>query len=142
MFILPEGGGFGFDCACLSSTFINFCMCPSFPFVGGMWDSIVLIPDHCLSFYFEVGRGTYIFPLKYDKTLFWKGFVVKDSKQEHTQVISFWKNYGKFNCVSDHLVTATYFLSDGDTEMTFFRASVRLKSCVYNSSLTPFLETL
>ena len=29
-------------------------MCPSFPFgiEGGMWDVIVLIPDHCLSIYF------------------------------------------------------------------------------------------
>ena len=29
-------------------------MCPSFPFgiKGGIWDVIVLIPDHCLSIYF------------------------------------------------------------------------------------------
>ena len=29
-------------------------MCASFPFrfEGGMWDLIVLIPDHCLSIYF------------------------------------------------------------------------------------------
>ena len=35
-------------CGCLS----NF-VCPSFPFgiKGGMWDVIVLIPDHCLSIY-------------------------------------------------------------------------------------------
>ena len=41
-------------CACLSLTFITCCMCPSFPFgIGvGMWDVIVLIPDHCLSIYF------------------------------------------------------------------------------------------
>ena len=31
------------------------CVCPSFPFgiEGGMWDVIVLIPDHCLSIYLE-----------------------------------------------------------------------------------------
>ena len=30
-------------------------MCPSFPFgiEGGIWDLIVLIPDHCLSIYFK-----------------------------------------------------------------------------------------
>ena len=31
------------------------CVCPSFPFdiESGMWDVIVLIPDHCLSIYFS-----------------------------------------------------------------------------------------
>ena len=30
------------------------CVCASFPFgyEGGMWDVIVLVPDHCLSVYF------------------------------------------------------------------------------------------
>ena len=34
-------------------------MCPSFPFgiEGGMWDVIVLIPDHCLSIYFAAIVG-------------------------------------------------------------------------------------
>ena len=38
-------------CTCLSSALVKFCVCPSFPFgiEGGMWDEIVLIPDHCLS---------------------------------------------------------------------------------------------
>ena len=33
----------------------NLCVCPSFPFgiEGGMWDVVVLIPDHCLSIYFS-----------------------------------------------------------------------------------------
>ena len=41
-------------CACLSSKFINLCVC-CFPFwfEGGMWDLILLIPYHCLPFYFE-----------------------------------------------------------------------------------------
>ena len=41
-------------CACLLWAFVKFCVCPSFPFgiEGGMWDVIVLIPDHCLSIYF------------------------------------------------------------------------------------------
>ena len=32
-----------------------FYVCPSFPFgiEGGMWDVIVLIPDHCFSLYFS-----------------------------------------------------------------------------------------
>ena len=42
------------NCACLSRALVKFCVCPSFPFgiEGGMWDVIVLIPDHCLSIYF------------------------------------------------------------------------------------------
>ena len=40
-------------CMCLSYALVKFCACPSFPFgiEGGMWDVIVLIPDHCLSIY-------------------------------------------------------------------------------------------
>ena len=39
--------------ACLSlKTFISLCVCVSFPFdfMGWLWDLIVLVPDHCLSF--------------------------------------------------------------------------------------------
>ena len=34
-----------------SWAFVKFCVCPSFLFgiEGGMWDVIVLIPDHCLT---------------------------------------------------------------------------------------------
>ena len=34
----------------------QICVCFSFPFgiEGGMWDVIVLIPDHCLSIYFHM----------------------------------------------------------------------------------------
>ena len=37
--------------ACLSLAFAGFCVCPFFPFGvrDGLWDVIVLIPDHCLS---------------------------------------------------------------------------------------------
>ena len=37
-------------------------MCPSFPFgiEGGMWDAIVLIPDHYLSIYFLQNINTAI----------------------------------------------------------------------------------
>ena len=33
---------------------LSICVCTSFhfDFEGGMWDLIVLVPDHCLSFYF------------------------------------------------------------------------------------------
>ena len=39
-----------------SWTFIRFCVCPSFPFgiELGIWDVIILNPDHCLSVYFEI----------------------------------------------------------------------------------------
>ena len=41
------------NCTCLSWALVGFCVCPSFPFgiEGGMWDVILLIPDHCLSIY-------------------------------------------------------------------------------------------
>ena len=41
------------NCTCLSWALVKFCVCPSFPFgiEGGMWDVIVLIPDHRLSIY-------------------------------------------------------------------------------------------
>ena len=37
-------------------------MCPSFPFafVGGFWDLIVLIPDHCLSFNLPIQKEIYL----------------------------------------------------------------------------------
>ena len=43
------------NCTCLSWELVKFCLCPSFPFgiEGGMWDVIVLIPDHNLSIYFD-----------------------------------------------------------------------------------------
>ena len=36
-------------CACLFCKRYEFCVCASFPFgfEGGMWNLIVLIPDHC-----------------------------------------------------------------------------------------------
>ena len=39
---------------------LSVCVCVSFTFVseGGMWDLIVLVPDHCLSFYFEYYGST------------------------------------------------------------------------------------
>ena len=41
-------------CACLSRTFINFCVRSSVPFgfEGGMLGLIIIIPDHCFSIYF------------------------------------------------------------------------------------------
>ena len=38
-------------CACISSTFINVCVCASFPL--GFDDMIVIVPDHCLFFIFN-----------------------------------------------------------------------------------------
>ena len=37
---------------------LSICVCVSFPFrfEGGIWDSTVLIPNHCLSFYFSSSR--------------------------------------------------------------------------------------
>ena len=44
------------NCMCLSWALVKFCMCLSFPFgiEGGMWDVIVLIPDHCLYIYLSL----------------------------------------------------------------------------------------
>ena len=35
---------------------LSVCECASFPFgfEGRMWDLVVLVPDHCLSFYFAL----------------------------------------------------------------------------------------
>ena len=43
------------NCACLSWVLVKFCVCPFFPFgiEGGVWDVIVLIPDYCLSIYYQ-----------------------------------------------------------------------------------------
>ena len=50
------GKSCSFDSLCV--TFANiyqFCVCPSFPFgfEGGMLNLIALIPDHCLSMFFN-----------------------------------------------------------------------------------------
>ena len=49
-------------CTCLSCALVKFCVCPSFPFgiEGGMWDVIVLFPDHSPSFYFVMTEFTSI----------------------------------------------------------------------------------
>ena len=50
------GKSCSFGLLCVSEwAFVKFCVYPSFPFgfEGRMWDVIVLIPGHCLSFYFE-----------------------------------------------------------------------------------------
>ena len=49
---------------------VSIFVCPSFPFglLGGMWDVIVLIPDHCLSIYFAMNTvfsNLYLSPIKY-----------------------------------------------------------------------------
>ena len=43
-------------------SFVKFCVCPSFPFgtEGGIWDVIVLIPDHCLSICFSDALCTWL----------------------------------------------------------------------------------
>ena len=49
-------GGCSFGRLCMSCVaFISLCVCASFhlvPVKGGLWDLIVLVPDHCLLFYF------------------------------------------------------------------------------------------
>ena len=42
---------------CLSWALFKFCVCPPFPFgiKGGMWNVIVLIPDHCFSILLSKG---------------------------------------------------------------------------------------
>ena len=45
------------------------CVCASFPFCfeGGMWDLIVVFPDHCLSIYFAMNSN--FFPISHDMSL-------------------------------------------------------------------------
>ena len=44
------------NCTCLSWALVKCCVCHSFPFgiESGMWDVIVLVPEHCLSTYFTL----------------------------------------------------------------------------------------
>ena len=39
---------------CVSFVSVYLCVCASFSFdfEGGLWDLIVLVPDHCLSFFY------------------------------------------------------------------------------------------
>ena len=41
-----------YDLLCMSGVGVNLRVCffPFFYFDGGMWDLIVLVPDHCLPF--------------------------------------------------------------------------------------------
>ena len=50
---LGKSCSFGLLCVSFVNVY-QICVCPSFPFgiEGGVWDVIVLIPDHCLSIYF------------------------------------------------------------------------------------------
>ena len=51
-------------CECLRYTFINVCMLLSFLiFECGMRDFVVLVSDHCLSFYFQHVSSTVYFIL-------------------------------------------------------------------------------
>ena len=49
---LGKSCSFGY-CTCLLSALLKFCVCTSSScgIEGGIWDVIVLIPDHCLSIY-------------------------------------------------------------------------------------------
>ena len=49
----------------LSSIYVFSCF--PFGFGGGMWDLVVSVPDHCLSFYFtSLLRYAYTYPYTYD----------------------------------------------------------------------------
>ena len=58
-------------CTCLSWALIKFCVFPSFPFgiVGGVWDVIVFIPDHCLSTYFSIKTSLLFSFLAFKKSM-------------------------------------------------------------------------
>ena len=51
---LGKSRPFGLLCVSIVKVYesLSICMCASFSFGfdGGMWDLIVLVPDHCLSF--------------------------------------------------------------------------------------------
>ena len=51
-----------------------------------MWDLIILVPDHCLSFYFEIGVGgvgvdisALIFIFSFLSSSLWRTAVFKDN---------------------------------------------------------------
>ena len=50
---LGKSCSFGLLCVSFVNVYQLLCMCVLLPccFGGGMWDLIVLIPDHCLSIY-------------------------------------------------------------------------------------------
>ena len=50
------GKSYSFDLPCVSCEHLSICMCASFPFGfdGGMWDLIVIVSDHCISFHFAM----------------------------------------------------------------------------------------
>ena len=50
---LGKSCSIGLLCVSFVNVYKILCVCPSFPFgiKDGMWDVIVLIPDHCLSIY-------------------------------------------------------------------------------------------
>ena len=60
-----EGAVHSVDCACLRER-LSFYVCVFYPFgfEGMMWDSIVLVPDHCLSFYINKYVHSWCFLLK------------------------------------------------------------------------------
>ena len=49
---LGKRSSFGLMCVSFMN-FINLCSSFPFSFDGGLWNLIVLIPDHCLSIYFS-----------------------------------------------------------------------------------------
>ena len=53
---LGKSCSFGLPCVSFVNVYQFVCVCASFPFgfEGGVWDLIVVVPDHCLSFYFHL----------------------------------------------------------------------------------------
>ena len=49
---LGKSCSFGLPCVSFVNVYQFVCVCASFPFgfEGGMWDLIVVVPDHCLFF--------------------------------------------------------------------------------------------
>ena len=55
---------FSFLCVSFVNVHEFLCVCASFPFgfEGGMWNLIVLIPDHCLSIYLPLLLSVFMPP--------------------------------------------------------------------------------
>ena len=58
---LEKSCSFGYACAFRKMLSIYVFSYFSFGFVGRIWDLIVSVPDHCLSFYFPLTRPTLLF---------------------------------------------------------------------------------
>ena len=69
---------------------LSICECASFPFgfENGLWDLIVLVPDHCLSFYFSC----YVMDTKLNHNTI-KLYLYQSDKCKSNSLLCIWMKY-------------------------------------------------